>query len=453
MKSKSVYICSFCSAQSPRWQGQCPRCGEWNSLESRNLEQVKSTSLSSRDNHPQDIKEVSTDSADFLNTAMPEFDDLLGGGVVPGSVILVGGEPGIGKSTLLLQLCAAMAQKGHGALYVSGEESLPQIRSRAERLELLDSGIKVIATNALEDIQICFEQARRVGLIIVDSVQTVASAQLDSIPGTPSQIRSVTSKLIQRAKDTGTCVILVGHVTKEGQIAGPKLLEHMVDTVLYLEGDKEHLFRILRVVKNRFGPANELVMFEMTSSGLSSVQDPSTFFLQARDPELSGSSIVMAVDGQKPFAVEVQALAGASFLAIPRRTALGFDINRLHLLLAVMEKKLGINLAQSDIYAKIGGGLRLTDPGMDLGLVASVLSSFHNVSLPERSVFWGEVDLNGQIRPVLGHDLRMKQAGKLGYKPIVCPRSGQSSAGLGTIMELSEVLMTADSSAQQSADR
>lgn len=441
MKSKTTFVCTFCNAQTPRWQGQCPKCGEWNSLEQRKLEQ-KIFAQADLENIPRDIKDVSTKSAEFLSTGMPELDELLGGGIVPGSVILLGGEPGIGKSTLLLQLCSAIAGAAQGSLYVSGEESLSQIRSRAQRLDLLESGIMAISTNSLEDILGTFDSKDRSDLIIIDSVQTISSNALDSIPGTPSQIRTVSSRLIQKAKETDTCVILVGHVTKDGQIAGPKLLEHMVDTVLYLEGDKEHLFRILRVVKNRFGPANELVMFEMSSNGLNIVKDPSTFFLQARDPELSGSAVVMAVDGQKPFAVEVQALASSSFLTIPRRTALGFDLNRLHLLLAVMEKKLRVNMAQSDIYTKIGGGLRLTDPGMDLGLVAAALSSFQNISLPERSVFWGEVDLNGQIRPVLGHDLRMKQAQKLGYKPIICPRSGSWDTGLGTIMDLQKMLFS-----------
>jgi DNA repair protein RadA/Sms len=391
---------------------------------------------------PLDLKSADIAPADFLDTGMKELDELLGGGIVPGSVILLGGEPGIGKSTLLLQVCAAVARKGNGSLYASGEESLSQIRSRAQRLDLLDSGIKAVATSSLDDVLGALASEAGLKLLIIDSIQTISCSQLDSIPGTPSQIRSVSSRLIQKAKESGTCVILAGHVTKDGQIAGPKLLEHMVDTVLYLEGDKEHLFRILRVVKNRFGPNSELVMFEMGTRGLNVVSDPSTFFLQARDPGLSGSAVVMAVDGQKPFAVEVQALASSSFLAIPRRTALGFDLNRLHLLLAVMEKKLGLNMAQSDIYAKIGGGLRLSDPGMDLGLVAAVLSSFHNISLIERSVFWGEVDLNGQIRPVLGHDLRMKQAVKLGYRPVFSPRQGEAETGLNTIMDLQAMLFS-----------
>ncbi|MFP4127583.1 MAG: DNA repair protein RadA [Desulfonatronovibrio sp.] len=442
MKTKSIYVCTFCGASSPRWQGQCPQCREWNSMELRQRDTGSPAGTASPENAPANIKSAEIFTADSLSTGMGELDELLGGGIVPGSVILLGGEPGIGKSTLLLQLCAAVSKNSNGSLYVSGEESLSQIRSRAQRLGLLDSGIRAVATNCLEDILEPFNTEKNLRLVIVDSVQTISSPGLDSIPGTTSQIRAVSSRLIQKAKESQACVILVGHVTKEGQIAGPKILEHMVDTVLYLEGDKEHLFRILRVVKNRFGPSNELVMFEMDTKGLSVVQDPTTFFLQARNPGLSGSAVVMAMDGQKPFAVEVQALASSSFLAIPRRTALGFDLNRLHLLLAVMEKKLGVNMSQSDIYTKIGGGLRLSDPGLDLGLVAAVLSSFKNISLPERSVFWGEVDLNGQIRPVLGHDLRMKQALKLGYKPIFSPRHSGSEAGLTTIMDLQNMLFS-----------
>jgi len=442
MKARRVYICSLCRATALRWQGQCPKCGEWNSLETRNENrQVKDTApgLSS---HPQNLVSIDTTRADFFSSGMLQLDEILGGGLVPGGVLLLGGEPGIGKSTLLLQLLSLSAGgKGH-SLYVSGEESLPQISSRARRLNLSQDNIDVLATNSLEDILAAVDSNLHYQLAIIDSVQTISGSDLDSIPGTPSQVRLVASRLIHKAKETGTCIFLVGHVTKEGQIAGPKLLEHMVDTVLYMEGDREHLFRILRVTKNRFGPASELVMFQMSSLGLEVIQDPSTFFLQARNPELSGTAVVMAVDGFKPFAVEVQALTTNSFLSIPRRTALGFDLNRLHLLLAVLEKKLQPSLTQFDIYTKIGGGLRLMDPGLDLGLVAAVMSSFHNRSLPERSVFWGEVDLNGQIRPVLGQDLRLRQAMRLGYKPVYCPESPDWDTGVSTVMELQKLLFS-----------
>ena len=440
MKSKKVYICTACGAKALQWQGQCVQCGEWNTLE---LKEVASSRLvvPKSKAKPERLDTGQVLSAQFFSTSIAELDDMLGGGFVPGGVILLGGEPGIGKSTLLLQLAVNVAREGKKSIYISGEESLSQIQSRAERLNLLPSAMLAMATNSLEEILALFESGDIPQLLIIDSVQTIACTSVDSIPGSPSQIRAVASELIHKAKENNTCIILVGHVTKDGQIAGPKLLEHMVDTVLYLEGDKEHLFRVLRVVKNRFGPSNELILWQMKAYGMEIVQDPSTFFLQARNASLSGSAIVMAVDGQKPFAVEVQALASNTFLAIPRRTALGIDANRLHLLLAVMEKKLKLNLGQMDIYAKIGGGLRINDPGLDLGLVASVLSSFFDQPLPEQAVFWGEVDLNGQIRPVLGHDLRLRQAEKLGYKPIFCPKvRSDASLGCATIMDLKRIL-------------
>ena len=440
MKSRTIHVCTSCGSSSMRWQGQCPGCGEWNTLESRSISQDRKITTDTPSCRPSRLSQVDLSRADYISTGMQELDEVLGGGLVPGGVVLLGGEPGIGKSTLLLQLlCFAGSRKGH-ALYVSGEESLPQIRSRAQRLGLDQENIQALATGSLEDILAAMDENVPYEIMIIDSVQTISSRESESIAGAPTQVRLVSSSLVKAAKKAGTCIFLVGHVTKEGQIAGPKLLEHMVDTVIYLEGDKEHLFRILRVIKNRYGPTDELVMFQMGALGLEVIQDPSTFFLQARDPALSGTAVVMAVDGHKPFAVEVQALATPSFLSIPRRTALGFDLNRLHLLLAVMEKKLQRSLAQSDIYTKIGGGLKLVDPGLDLGLVAAVLSSFHNQSLPERAVFWGEVDLNGQIRPVLGQDIRLKQALRLGYKPVFCPRSPDSDTGISTIMELQELL-------------
>jgi len=440
MKSRTMHVCTSCGSSSMRWQGQCPGCGEWNTLEARTTSLDKKMPGHAPASRPSRLSRVDISRADHISTGMGELDDVLGGGLVPGGVVLLGGEPGIGKSTLLLQLLSLAGSRDGHTLYISGEESMPQIRSRAQRLALDQEKLQAMATGSLEDILAALSSHGPYQLVIIDSVQTISSSESDSMPGAPTQIRLVSSSLIKAAKESGTCIFLVGHVTKEGQIAGPKLLEHMVDTVIYLEGDKEHLFRILRVIKNRFGPTDELVMFQMGALGLEVIQDPSTFFLQARDPALSGTAVVMAVDGHKPFAVEVQALATPSFLSIPRRTALGFDLNRLHLLLAVMEKKLQRSLAQSDIYTKIGGGLKLVDPGLDLGLVAAVLSSFHNQSLPERAIFWGEVDLNGQIRPVLGQDIRLKQAFRLGYKPVFCPRSPESDTGISTIMELQDML-------------
>jgi DNA repair protein RadA/Sms len=364
--------------------------------------------------------------AGAFSTGSSSMDSLLGQGAVPGSTLLLGGEPGVGKSTFLLQLMGALQRSGRKGVYVSGEESLPQLRKRAERLKVLETGITALNTTSLEDV---LDVIRNVSphLLVVDSIQTLVSAEVEGISGSVSQVRAVASSLLEAVKQRDCVLILVGHVTKEGHIAGPKLLEHMVDTVLSLEGDRQHAFRILRVIKNRFGPTSNMLVLSMVEQGLQIVRDPSTFFLQARDPSLSGTGVVMALEGQRAFAIEVQALAGRSFLAMPRRTALGFDTNRMHVLLAILEKKLGLNLSQVDVYAKIGAGLKLEEPSLDLGIVAAVLSSYFNRPLPEKSVFWGEVDLSGQIRPVNGHGQRLQQARQLRFRPIFCP-AGNCSA-------------------------
>jgi DNA repair protein RadA/Sms len=422
MKNKSTYVCSACKAVSVRWQGQCPHCQAWNTLELAPPSVMGTQARAVSSNRPVDLRSLPEHAETRVASELAGLDSVLGEGFVPGGVILLGGEPGIGKSTLLLQVAGMMERAGKAIVYVSGEESLSQIRGRAERLGMLDSSLTAMATNQVEDILACMDEGP--ALMVVDSVQTMISSKTEGLPGSVSQVRAVATLLVERAKQSGVTIILVGHVTKDGQIAGPKLLEHMVDTVLYLEGDKEHLFRILRVVKNRFGPANELLLFEMRERGMAVIEDPSTFFLQARDTALSGTALVMSMESQRPFVVEVQALVTKTFLAFPRRTALGFDANRLHLLIAVMEKRLGVNLGQMDVYAKVGGGLRMKDPGLDLGIVVAILSSLYDRPLPEGAVFWGEVDLNGQIRPVSGHDVRMRQAANLGYGPVVHPKTG-----------------------------
>lgn len=439
MKPRPIFVCSSCGAHAPRWQGQCPQCKEWNSLHEA------PQAASSRTATVSAISPVSLLSADHAqsvawSTGLSALDDLLGQGVMPGSAILLGGEPGIGKSTLLLQLAFQAARAGRRALYVSGEESLGQIKARAQRLDALVEGLEAMSTSRMEDVLPILLQSCPPALVIVDSVQTLTSDEVDGLPGSVSQVRTVATRLSEACKSQGTCLVLVGHVTKDGSIAGPKLLEHMVDTVLSLEGDRQHLFRLLRVLKNRFGPSNELLVLQMEQNGLCVVDDPSTYFLGDRDPTLSGTALVMALDGQRPFAVEVQALATKSFLAMPRRTVLGFDGNRLHLLLAVLEKRLRLPLGQFDIYTKIGGGLRLQDPGLDMGVVAAVLSSFLDQALPERAVFWGEVDLNGQIRPVLGQDVRRRQAERLRYGPLLSSRSQDCPKGVVHIRELAQRL-------------
>ncbi|MBU1247149.1 MAG: DNA repair protein RadA [Proteobacteria bacterium] len=423
MKTKEIYKCSECGGQSPRWQGQCPGCGAWNTLVQQTVTRkgARPVRAGGESGGPRPLEDLPEPQGAGRTSGFTSLDQVLGDGLMPGGAILLGGEPGIGKSTLLLQMAGKQAALGAGAVYLSGEESLAQLRTRAVRLGLLGPGLLAMATTRSEDALQILEGPDCPELLVVDSVQTLCSANADGIPGSVSQVRAVAAELVEAAKRTQTTLILVGHVTKEGQIAGPKLLEHMVDTVLYLEGDRQHFSRILRVLKNRYGPSDELVVFQMKQDGMVIVDDPSTMFLGAHDPDLPGASLVMAIEGQRPFAVEVQVLASKSILNFPRRTSLGFDTNRLHLILAVMEKRLAINLSQYDLYAKLTGGLAMRDPGLDLGLVAAALSSFYDRPLPEGAVFWGEVDLNGQIRPVSGQDTRMKQATRLGYAEIFEP--------------------------------
>ncbi len=429
LQHKTAFVCSACGAKTLRWSGQCPRCEEWNTM----VEQVVKNEpqrVFASENRPSLLSEMANTPLAVFTSSLPELDELLGSGIVPGAAILLGGEPGVGKSTLLLQIAAGVARQSLRVIYVSGEESLGQIRGRAERLGVLDCGLEVLACNRAEDILALMDESKCPHLLIVDSIQTMACSQVEGTVGSVSQVRSVSAMLMEKAKQVGCTLVLVGHVTKEGQIAGPKLLEHMVDTVLYLEGERRHLYRVLRVVKNRFGPNNELLLFEMKGEGMEVVHDPSTFFLQDRDAGMSGTALVMALESRRPFVVEVQALVTKSFLNFPRRTALGFDGNRLNLLLAVVEKHLHLPLSKMDIYTKVGGGLKIQDPGLDLGLVAAVLSSFFDKPLPEGAVFWGEVDLNGQIRPVSSADVRFRQAASLGYSPIFAPKGenvGQKS--------------------------
>ena len=443
-KVREIYVCCNCTAQSSQWRGQCLACGEWNSLEARVSAPTvagKARVASGGGARLTPLSEADGQGAAVFSTGLAALDRVLGQGFVPGAALLVGGEPGIGKSTLLLQVAGAVAAKGRSVLYVSGEESLAQIKLRAERLNVLHDTLFALATSQVEEIFPLLEGPNPPSLLILDSVQTLTSSRAEGLPGNVSQVRAVATELVEVCKAKNITLLLVGHVTKEGNLAGPRLLEHMVDVVISLEGDRQQAFRLLRVLKNRFGPNQELLVFQMIMEGMAVVEDPSTYFLGARDPGLSGTAVVMALDGQRPFAVEVQALVTKSYLAIPRRTGLGFDVNRLHLLLAVLEKRLHLSFAQVDIYAKVGGGMRLQEPGIDLALVAAVLSSFYDLPLPERAVLWGEVDLNGQIRPVSGHAIRKAQANRLGYGPIVCPVH-EKERGFSTLLAMQKELFS-----------
>ena len=437
-KVRETYVCTECGAKSPLWRGQCLACKAWNSLELEVLpagggrrRPVGGTGAT----RPMPLSEVRDEGHEPFGTGLDALDRVLGRGLVPGSALLMGGEPGIGKSTLLLQMAGAVAASGKLVLYASGEESLPQIRDRANRLGVLHDRLLAVSTSRVEDVLPLLSGEGAPDLLIVDSVQTLTSENAEGLPGNVSQVRAVATELVDACKRGKTTVVLVGHVTKDGALAGPRLMEHMVDAVISLEGDRRQMFRLLRVLKNRFGPNQELLVFQMAQQGLEVVEDPATYFLGARDATLSGTAVVMAVDGQRPLAVEVQALVTRSYLSIPRRTGLGFDVNRLHLILAVLEKRLRLNFGQVDIYAKVGGGMKIQEPGMDLALVAAMLSSFYDVPLPERAVLWGEVDLNGQIRPVAAHDIRLAQARRLGYDPILFP-SQDDGSGVATVVDL-----------------
>ncbi|HIV99605.1 MAG TPA: DNA repair protein RadA [Candidatus Desulfovibrio intestinipullorum] len=427
-KTPECYICAQCGATSPQWLGRCPRCGQWNTygLQAASAPLPASSQGQARVLR---LKDAAEDVQHPFSCGLEPLDHLLGSGLVPGAVLLLGGEPGIGKSTLLLQVAGHVARLGHAVLYASGEETLAQVRARGERLNILHDNLLSLATSSCDDIVAAMHQTRP-HLLILDSVQTVACTDVDGLPGNVNQVRAVATRIIEACRSLNVCAILVGHVTKDGALAGPRLLEHMVDTVLSLEGDRKQAYRLMRVFKNRFGSSEELLVFRMSAGGLNVIEDPSTFFLEDRDPSLSGTAVVMAMESKRPLAVEVQALCSRSYLTIPRRVALGFDLNRLNLLLAVLEKRLRLNFAQVDIYAKVGGGLKLTDPGLDLGLVTAILSSYYDRPLPPKALFFGEMDLNGQIRPVAGQDLRQRQAGRLGYTPIVGPGTVHTIAEL-----------------------
>lgn len=442
-KIRQTYRCRLCGAQTYQWLGQCPGCREWNSLEELVQDAPVRSAHVRTGEIPVPLAQVENKGHEPYPSGMEALDRVLGAGIVPGSAILAGGEPGIGKSTLLLQVASNVAAGGRRVLYASGEESLAQIRQRGERLGALHDNLLAISTSRVEDAVSGIATVKP-SLLIVDSVQTLTSTEADGLPGSVSQVKAVATALVEACRRANCALVLVGHVTKDGNLAGPRLLEHMVDTVISIEGDRRQMFRLLRVFKNRFGPNEELLVFRMGQEGMEIIPDPSTFFLGARDPGLSGAALVMAVDGHRPLVVEVQALVTRTYLNIPRRTALGFDVNRLHLLLAVLEKRLNLNFGQVDIYAKVGGGIRLAEPGIDLAVVAAVLSSYYDSPLPEKSVFWGEVDLNGQIRPVAAHDARMGQAMRLGFSPVIFPAgirdSKYKARGIEDIMALQRML-------------
>ena len=429
-KIKSAFVCQNCGSNYPKWTGKCSACGEWNTLIEEIIHKESKTGL--RRNYsdnlskkPVPITKVSADVAERIAIPDSELSRVLGGGIVPGSVMLIGGDPGIGKSTLLLQL--GLNFQSAKILYVSGEESANQIKMRAERIGNLHDNLLLLTDTSLERVMGRIDEAEP-DLVIIDSIQTMQSPEIDSVPGSVAQIRECTGELIQFAKESNTPVILIGHITKEGNIAGPKVMEHMVDVVLQFEGDRQHLYRLLRSSKNRFGSTNELGIYEMQGSGLKEVDNPSQVLLSQRDEGLSGSAIAASMEGARPMMIEVQALVSTAAYGTPQRTTTGFDQRRLHMLLAVLEKRCGFAIGKFDVFLNMAGGIRVDDPAIDLAVICAALSSSEDYPIPGQTCFAGEVGLSGEIRPVTRIEQRIREAEKLGFEEIYI--SGYGLKGL-----------------------
>jgi len=421
-KTKTVYVCQSCGSQSPRWMGKCPDCGQWNTLVEERVEKPKDIGSSKRGKgtEPLALHEIRTGDEDRFVTQIGELDRVLGGGIVAGSVVLIGGDPGIGKSTLVLQMLRQVSELRGKALYVSGEESPAQIKMRAQRLGVKAENLYVLAETSLDEITRAADELQP-QVIVVDSVQTVYTSELPSAPGSVGQVREVSGRLMLHAKRTGIPTFLVGHVTKDGAIAGPRVLEHIVDTVLYFEGDRGHAFRILRAVKNRFGSTNEIGVFEMKESGLAEVANPSELFLAERPKDATGSVVVSSLEGTRPILAELQALVTPTKMTMPRRTSIGVDYNRVSLLIAVLEKRVGMHLMGMDVFVNVVGGLKIDEPAVDLGIIAAVASSFREKPIDPNTVVMGEVGLAGEVRAISQAEVRLKDAAKLGFTRCILP--------------------------------
>lgn len=426
-KNSTVFFCQNCGFESAKWSGQCPACREWNTFaEEPAAPRKKGTASggkrSGQMKEPVSLSGIEGDEQGRISTSMAELDQVLGGGVVPGSLVLVGGDPGIGKSTLLLQVCRNLAERLEGVLYISGEESLQQIKLRASRIGEFRDTLQFLCETNLADIEEVVLR-RKPQVIIIDSIQTMYQEDISSAPGSVSQVREATGVLMRMAKEQNIAVFIVGHVTKEGTVAGPRVLEHMVDTVLYFEGDRHASYRILRGVKNRFGSTNEIGVFEMMDTGLREVKNPSEYMLSGRPEGASGSVVVCTMEGSRPMLLEVQALVCRTNFGLPRRTAAGMDCNRLNLLLAVLEKRMSLPLSSYDAYVNVAGGVRLNEPAMDLGLTMAIISSYKDIPVSDRTIVFGEVGLSGEVRAVSMAQQRVQEARKLGFSRVILPQS------------------------------
>jgi len=446
---KSVFFCQNCGHEENKWLGQCPMCKEWNTFVEEPVSFSKSASAKQiKDAEVVALKHVETNQEERIKTKIEELDRVLGGGIVPGSLLLVGGDPGIGKSTLLLQVCQRLCEDKHQVLYISGEESLKQIKLRANRMGEFTEDLLLLCETNLEIVKNVI-QKRKPEVVIIDSIQTMYSEEVASAPGSVSQVRESTNVFMQLAKGLGISIFIVGHVTKEGTVAGPRVLEHMVDTVLYFEGDRHASYRILRGVKNRFGSTNEIGVFEMRQNGLVEVENPSEFMLNGKPENASGSVVACSMEGTRPILIEIQALVCSSNFGMPRRTAAGTDYNRVNLLMAVLEKRVGIHLSNYDAYVNIAGGIKMNEPAVDLGIVMAVVSSYKNQPIDEKTIVFGEVGLSGEVRAVNMPEQRVVEAKKLGFTTCIMPEvsrevvkniKGIKIIGVKTINEALKVL-------------
>ena len=442
----STFFCQECGYESAKWMGQCPGCRAWNSFVEEPVGKVSGKAAGKNlfsGEKPVTLEEIETSETERLSSGMAELDRVLGGGIVQGSLVLVGGDPGIGKSTILLQVCKNLAASGISTLYVSGEESLKQIKMRAARIGTFTNDVKFMCETSLAQIEavITKEKPR---VVIIDSIQTMCNEEISSAPGSVSQVRESTSVLMQLAKKQGVMIFIVGHVTKEGTVAGPRVLEHMVDTVLYFEGDRHAAYRILRGVKNRFGSTNEIGVFEMREKGLCEVANPSEYMLSGRPENASGSVVACSMEGTRPILIEIQALVCRTSFGIPRRTAAGTDSNRVNLLLAVLEKRLNMPLSACDAYINIAGGIRMNEPAIDLALVLAIISSYQDKPIDEKTIVFGEVGLSGEVRAVSQASQRVMEAKKLGFHRVILPKvsadamepvEGILLTGVSTVMD------------------
>src|SRR4249919_3858753 len=429
-KSSLSFVCQNCGAAYNRWQGKCEACGEWNTLAEEDTTGATSMPVSIRSKRKGrqfalESLAGKSQEAPRLSSGMAELDRVTGGGFVRGSVLLVGGDPGIGKSTLLTQATSMMARAGHRAVYISGEEAVAQVRLRAERLGLADAPVQLAAETSVEDIVSTLSEGTVPRLIVIDSIQTMWTDTVESAPGTVTQVRASAQALIRFAKKSGATIILVGHVTKEGQIAGPRVVEHMVDAVLYFEGEGGHHFRILRTVKNRFGPTDEIGVFEMSDRGLREVANPSELFLGERSGKAPGAAVFAGMEGTRPVLVEIQALVAPSTLGTPRRAIVGWDAARLSMVLAVLEAHCGVRFGTHDVYLNVAGGYRIAEPAADLAVAAALVSSLTGLALPADCVYFGEISLSGAVRPVAHAQQRLKEAEKLGFGQAVLPPASE----------------------------